>query len=91
MVKLESAVSFNAENLKLTIDSDDFEMKNELAEVRIKIVQDFYKDAEDFVFKITFKAEPPAFKMEGYSVEPLTCSEKDRIWSMELPPMTTED
>ena len=61
------------------------------ASVIIEIEQEVAESAETFRFRIEFKAEPPKFIMDDWKADPLTCTDKDASWSVQLPAVTTED
>ena len=35
--------------------------------------------------KVNFEADPPAFDLDDYSTEPLSCGENSTDWSLALP------
>ena len=45
-----------------------------------------------FDINVELKSVPPRFDLSNFEVAPLTCRrEKDKTWSMKLPPVTTTD
>jgi len=75
----------------VTIDTADFSFAGSEATVKIKIEQEEYAAADDYLVNIQFGAEPASFVMSEFSVEPLTCSQKDSSWALLLPSVTTLD
>lgn len=48
-------------------------------------------DVLNFNIVIDFKAVAPAFDLEGFSVEQLSCTMSDLAWSMDLPAVNAAD
>lgn len=48
-------------------------------------------EAEIFTYRIEFRAEPPAFIVDDWTVSSITCTEKDTEWSVVLPQVTQSD
>lgn len=40
---------------------------------------------------IQFTSKPPEFILDGFTTKPLTCTEDDSNWSLQLPAATTEE
>ena len=58
------------------------------ASLVIALDQVLVPDAKSVIVEISFEGVPPEFDMTEFKVEPITCSETDAQWSMQLPPLT---
>ena len=76
---------------ELKIETSDFTFSGLSAEVLIKAEQDFLDDDVTIPVSISFTTEPPSFDLEGQSITPLTCSEADADWAIQLPPIAGAD
>ena len=59
--------------------------------MNVVIADELSVKAEPLILNINFRSPPPQFDKTGFSVEPLTCSEEDAVWSMPLPPILDAD
>ena len=55
--------------------------------MRLTAVEQTVEDVEEAILNIVidFAAEPPVFDFADFDSEPLSCSELDFSWSMQLP------
>ena len=89
--QIDLAINYDNDIKTFTVETKDFRYLGSKIDVTIQIDQKNFTSPEDFLVKIEFQTAPPEFDMTGVKIQPLTCSERDRIWVMKLPNITTTE
>lgn len=72
----------------IKIQSSDYSLGSHTLRIYVSIVTPIIT-TEPLIVDIIFTKPVPEFNLDGLNVTPLTCSEDDANWVLELPPLTT--
>ena len=90
--KVAAAIIFDSKLNILDIETDDLSL---LADSKIayefEIEQDLIEDVAPLKVEIDLETDPPSFDRSGLEVDTITCSSKDKGWSLDVPPINPSD
>ncbi len=90
--KVAAAIIFDSKLNILDIEPDDLSL---LADSKIayefEIEQDLIEDVAPLKVEIDLETDPPSFDRSGLEVDTITCSSKDKGWSLDVPPINPSD